>query len=69
MASVQLAENVPRLDIDHVKPLGIENGVDVSAQNRTWRSYLWDTWDKSPEVGNFNGLFKMREVDIENLGT
>ncbi|KAF7551917.1 hypothetical protein G7Z17_g4680 [Cylindrodendrum hubeiense] len=32
-----------------VKPAGVENGIDVSTQNRTWRSYLWDTWDKSPE--------------------
>jgi ACS family pantothenate transporter-like MFS transporter len=30
-------------------PAGIQNGVDVSTKNRTWRSYLWDTWDKSPE--------------------
>ncbi|KAF2815362.1 MFS general substrate transporter [Mytilinidion resinicola] len=59
MALPRLAENVPRLDIDHVKPIGIENGVDVSAKNRSWRSYLWDTWDKSPEERKL--LFK---VDI-----
>lgn len=31
-----------------VNPAGVANGVDVSTKNRTWRSYLWDTWDKSP---------------------
>ncbi|CAK7202128.1 hypothetical protein SEUCBS139899_004848 [Sporothrix eucalyptigena] len=42
-------ENVERRDIDHVAARGIENGKDVSAFRRTWRSWFWDSWDKGPE--------------------
>ncbi|EXJ89611.1 hypothetical protein A1O3_02678 [Capronia epimyces CBS 606.96] len=59
MASVQLQENVPRAQIDHVAPSGVVAGQDVSTKNRTWKSYLWDTWDKTAEERRL--LFK---VDI-----
>ncbi|CAK7216287.1 hypothetical protein SBRCBS47491_002773 [Sporothrix bragantina] len=42
-------ENVERRDIDHVAARGIENGKDVSAVQRTWKSWFWDSWDKGPE--------------------
>jgi len=48
MSSTKLAENVPRADITHPKPTTIQNGIDVSANVRSWKSYLWDTFDKSP---------------------
>lgn len=43
-------ENVARKDIAHVEAAGIQNGKDLSAQKRSWKSYFWDTWDKSPAV-------------------
>ncbi|TVY36707.1 Pantothenate transporter [Lachnellula occidentalis] len=48
MSSTKLVENVPRAEITHPKPTTIQNGIDVSANNRSWKSYLWDTFDKSP---------------------
>lgn len=45
-----LDENVARRDIEHAKALGVENGKDVSTEKRTWKNYVWDSWDKSPEV-------------------
>ncbi len=50
MSLKPLNENVSRVDVEHVQAFGIENGKDVSAYKRTWRSYFWDTWDKSPEA-------------------
>ncbi len=50
MGLPKLKDNVERINVEHVKPVGIENGIDVSVKNRTWRNYFWDTWDKSPEV-------------------
>jgi len=47
-APITTVSNASEIPID-VKPAGVADGVDVSTQNRTWRSYLWDTWDKSPE--------------------
>lgn len=48
MSSSKVVENVPRAEIDHPKPTTIQNGIDVSANVRSWKSYLWDTFDKSP---------------------
>jgi len=47
-APITTVSNASEIPIN-VKPAGVADGVDVSTQNRTWRSYLWDTWDKSPE--------------------
>ncbi|KAF2807568.1 MFS general substrate transporter [Mytilinidion resinicola] len=44
-----LEENVARKNIAHVSPAGIEGNVDVSTKNQSWKSYFWDSWDKSPE--------------------
>ncbi|OBT60938.1 hypothetical protein VE03_09275 [Pseudogymnoascus sp. 23342-1-I1] len=57
MSQPKLKDNVERINIAHAKPVGVEDGVDVSVKNRTWRSYLWDTWDKSPEERHL--LFKL----------
>lgn len=46
----KLSDNVERLPVEHSAPTAIIDGVDVSAAKRSWTSYLWDTWDKTPEV-------------------
>jgi len=51
------------------KPAGIENGIDVSTKNRTWRSYLWDTWDKSPEERRLVRKIDLTLVVFGFLGT
>jgi ACS family pantothenate transporter-like MFS transporter len=45
-----LDENVARKDVAHISPAGVEGNIDVSAKNQSWKSYFWDSWDKSPEV-------------------
>lgn len=57
MALGKLVDNVARKGVEHAAPLCIENGIDVSTKNRTWRSYFCDTRDKTPEARyNFKGL-------------
>lgn|SRR5688572_33127789 len=42
--------NVQRKDVEgRLKAGGVENGHDVSTEKRSWKSYFWDSWDKSPE--------------------
>ena len=36
-------ENVERRNVAHVAARGVENGQHVSARQRTWRSYFWDS--------------------------
>ena len=59
-----LEENVARKNVEHTAPAGVVNGVDVSAQKQSWKSYLWDTWDKSPEVRN--SIAKSRRNNLTN---
>jgi ACS family pantothenate transporter-like MFS transporter len=74
------ATNTAETPVDF-KPTGIANGVDMSTENRTWRSYIWDTWGKSPEerrlvrkidctlvVFGFLGTFS-KFIDRANLQT
>lgn len=32
-----------------INAIDTANGIKNSLQNRPWYSYIWDTWDKSPE--------------------
>ena len=50
MKAAPLVDNVLRKDNFHVAPAGIVDGIDVSAKKQSWKCYLWDSWDKSPEV-------------------
>lgn len=59
MSRPKLQDNVERKAIGHAKPAGVENGVDVSVRTRTWRSYFWDTWDKSPEACTTHSLIRL----------
>lgn len=46
-----LEQNVKRKDVDgRLEAAGVSGERDVSTEKRSWKSYLWDSWDKSPEV-------------------
>ncbi|KAI1621761.1 major facilitator superfamily domain-containing protein [Exophiala viscosa] len=69
MSIKRIEENVPRAHIEHPAPIGVENDVDVSTEKRSWRSYLWDTWDKSPEVRRLLTKVDWTLVTFGCLGT
>lgn len=52
MSLSPLEENVKRKDVDgRLEAAGISGDQkDISTVNRSWKSYFWDSWDKSPEV-------------------
>jgi ACS family pantothenate transporter-like MFS transporter len=48
--ATKLQENVARKDVEgRVAASAVENGQDVSTIKRSWKSYFWDSWDKTPE--------------------
>ena len=46
-------------DEEHVQNIAAVGGVEVQPR-RSWRSYIWDTLDKSPEERQF--LFKLDAI-------
>jgi hypothetical protein len=50
VAVTQLGDRVDPSDIEHVKPSALDGDVDLSAEIGTWKRYLWDSFDRSPEV-------------------
>lgn len=48
-----LPQNVEARDVIHAQAAGVEGGKDVSTINRTWKSYFWDSWDKSHDVRHY----------------
>jgi hypothetical protein len=41
-----IRENVARKDIKHALPAYADDGT---SEKTSWKHYVWDSWDKSPE--------------------
>lgn len=54
------ADEKPRHDVSESDAASSSMTAVQSTPKRTWRSYLWDTFDKSPEERRF--LFKLDAV-------
>lgn len=50
VAITQLGDRVDPNEIDHTKPSALNGDVDISAEGGTWKRYVWDSFDRSPEV-------------------
>lgn len=50
VAVTQLGDRVDPKDIDHAKPSALNGDADLSAETGTWKRYIWDSFDRSPEV-------------------